>query len=216
MIFVSLQIFSNLSFSKFSISVLIQILCDILLDRILFQTFCKGYQQMIKFAASLNFNKNQEKNCWWGIGDWPFKDFEKKIQLLSRAEKFTLTWGKETWGTDWTSKFFFYQTWPFLDWKTINRFIDNHCRPRLDATVFGILSLSILFANINLHGNKIIFQKIPVCDCHRLKKNPLIHLNFTCASGCRVNENLDDYQCKLTFFYIIMPIIFVLQGMCLF
>ena len=40
-------------------------------------------------------------------------------------------------------------------------------------------------------------------------------LVFTSASGCRASETLDDFQCKLTFFPY-MPIIFVMQGKCLF
>ena len=36
-------------------------------------------------------------------------------------------------------------------------------------------------------------------------------LVFTSASGCRASENLDNFQCKLTFFPY-MPIIFVMQG----
>ena len=40
-------------------------------------------------------------------------------------------------------------------------------------------------------------------------------LVFTSASGCRASETLDDFQCKLTFF-LYMPIIFVMQGKCLF
>ena len=47
-----------------------------------------------------------------------------------------------------------------------------------------------------------------------LKKStrPLV---LTSASGCWASENLDDFQCKLTFFPY-MPIIFVMQGKCLF
>ena len=40
-------------------------------------------------------------------------------------------------------------------------------------------------------------------------------LVFTSASGYRASETLDDFQCKLTFFPY-MPIIFVMQGKCLF
>ena len=40
-------------------------------------------------------------------------------------------------------------------------------------------------------------------------------LVFTSASGSRASETLDDFQCKLTFFPY-MPIIFVMQGKCLF
>ena len=40
-------------------------------------------------------------------------------------------------------------------------------------------------------------------------------LVFTSASGCRASETLDDFQCKLTFFPY-MPIIFAMQGKCLF
>ena len=40
-------------------------------------------------------------------------------------------------------------------------------------------------------------------------------LVFTSASGCRASETLDDFQCKLTFFPY-MPIIFVMQGKCIF
>ena len=40
-------------------------------------------------------------------------------------------------------------------------------------------------------------------------------LVFTSASGCRASENLDDFLGKLSFFPY-MPIIFVMQGKCLF
>ena len=40
-------------------------------------------------------------------------------------------------------------------------------------------------------------------------------LVFTSDSGCRAGETLDDFQCKLTLFPY-MPIIFVMQGKCLF
>ena len=40
-------------------------------------------------------------------------------------------------------------------------------------------------------------------------------LVFTSASGCRASETFDDFQCKFTFFQY-MPIIFVMQGKCLF
>ena len=51
-------------------------------------------------------------------------------------------------------------------------------------------------------------------DAPGLEKStcPLV---FTSASGCRASETLDDFQCKLTFFPY-MPIIFVMQGKCLF
>ena len=52
------------------------------------------------------------------------------------------------------------------------------------------------------------------CMVSGLEKStrPLV---FTSASGCRASENLDDFQGKLSFFPY-MPIIFVMQGKCLF
>ena len=68
---------------------------------------------------------------------------------------------------------------------------------------------SKLFYFSGTHCMQLEIQHIPGLE---KSTRPLV---FTSASGCRASENLDEFQCKLTFFPY-MPIIFVMQGKCLF
>ena len=56
---------------------------------------------------------------------------------------------------------------------------------------------------------------INICRLYAGLEKSTRPLVFTSASGCRASETLDDFQRKLTFFPY-MPIIFVMQGKCLF
>ena len=88
------------------------------------------------------------------------------------------------------------------------------CIPLVDSYILTVLSESKSqhYVKEAQHNSKCTIKDKAALSGLEKFTRPLV---FTSASGCRASATLNDFQCKLTFFPY-MPIIFVMQGKCLF